>query len=162
MKTVYCWGVEMDDGAVYANSKSRSQQQALQMIPFGKTGTPIRVVVKENKKRTEDASALFHVWCQQLSSFVGEDPDSIKQGLKIKFGYPLLLQDEKHSETLHKIFDALNWACASWEEKKAYAGKYIPCTSIMSVKQLKTMMDNIKVWAINEYNVTLQSNKPEH
>lgn len=159
MKPAYGYAALLPDGRILFDSSIRTESGYLAIVPSEQSAQIVRVKIQESQKASLDARALFHVWCQQLSGFTGEDPNGTKQGLKIKFGFPILLADRDDGPMLQKIFSAVQWPALSWEEKKKVAERYIPCTSIMSKKQLKQFMDNIKAWAQNEYNVTLDNGK---
>jgi len=159
MKTKVCWGVVYDDGHVFIDSRNRSQTDAAGTIEQGRgKAKTIQLKVAENKLRSPTASALLHVWCQQLSGFTGNDVITQKAELKIHFGYPILRDNPEMWPKLKKLFVGAQWQKIQWPEKIEMS-ELIPCTSIMTTAELKLMMENIKDWAMNTHNVTLDNGK---
>ena len=159
MKAITCLAMVYDDGRVFADSSIKSEPDLASIAPTG--GKVVRVKITENTKRSLTANALLHVWHQTLSGVMGYDVLEIKQILKINFGFPVLLAGEDEvAVKLKWMLEKLGWAGLSWTHKVKLA-EMIPCTSLMSTKQLKLMMDNIKDWAISEYNISLDNGKRE-
>jgi len=159
MKPVYCLAIVYDTGAIYIDSTLKTEVQLSALLETGAKASIKRVKVAETKEAALTARALFHVWCQQLSGFTGEDPNATKQGLKIKFGFPIIMQDPEDGPILINILKALNWSFLDWGTKVKLTEKFIPVTSILDSKPLKQMMDNVKQWAMNEYNIELDNGK---
>jgi hypothetical protein len=159
MKPVSCLAIVYESGGIFIDSSIKYEVQLSGLIKPGEKASIKRVTVSEAKRRSLTANGLFHVWCQTLSGFTGEPVNATKQGLKIKFGFPILLADPEDGQIFVNILNGLNWASLDWETKVKRCEKYIPVTSIMAPAQLKLMMDNIKNWAQHQYNVTLDNGK---
>ena len=47
---------------------------------------PIKVTLERwTNKRSQSQNALFHVWCQDIASLIGDSPASVKDDLKQMF-----------------------------------------------------------------------------
>ena len=157
MKPVYCLAIVYENGEVYCDSSIKTEVQLSGLLEHGAKASIRRVKIDESKKRSPSASALFHIWCQQLSGFTGNDIVTQKAALKIQFGYPILRANDEMWPMLKKLFVGVGWQGLQYEEKVKYS-ELIPCTSIMSAKELKQMMDEIKAWAINQFGIELTNN----
>ena len=157
MKPVYCLAILKPDGQVFVDSKVKTESELSSLMQGIEGARIVKVKVEENAKRSIPASALFHVWAQQLSGFTGNDVRSQKAELKIQFGYPILRLNQELWPRLKKLFIGAQWHNLSYEEKIEMS-ELIPCTSIMSTKELKQMMDEIKAWAINQFGIELTNN----
>jgi hypothetical protein len=159
MKPAYCLALVYEDGSVFIDSTAKSEIELTGLAKPNAKFKVVKVKVEEHIKRSLPASALMHVWCKTLSGHIGEDVISVKQMLKIKFGFPILLAANNDiSVKLEWMFKKMGWNGLSWEQKLKLA-ELIPCTSIMSTKQLKQMMDDIKDWSINKFDVVLDNGK---
>ena len=159
LKPTSCLAMVYPDGRIFADSNIKSEHELASIAPQG--GRVVRVQVTESKKRSLTANALLHVWHQSLSGVMGYDILEIKQILKINFGFPILLGgdvDDSIAVKLKWMFEKFGWDRLTWPQKLKLA-EMIPCTSLMTTKQLRTMMDNIKDWAISEYNISLDNGK---
>lgn len=176
MKPVYCYGVIYGDGAVYVDSTA-TDPQALSSLVDGRDARIARVKVEEHQKRSLTASALFHVWAQQIGGMVGYDPARQKAEFKIKFGYPILRQNEEMWTKLQLLFNGVDWwnlphyvepetvivngrktlrkPCLD----KIDASELIPCTSIMTTAELNRMQKDIQAYAMSEFNIQLDNGK---
>ena len=158
MKPVYCLAIVYESGAIYIDSNVKTEVQLAGLIGQHEKAAIKRVKVDESQKRSMTANALLHVWCQQLSGFTGNDVLTQKAELKIKFGYPILRNNAEIWPRLKKLFIGAQWQKILWPEKIEMS-ELIPCTSIMTTKELKLMMDNIKDWAMNQFNIELDNDK---
>ena len=158
MKPVFCMAILSDDGSVFIDSTVKSEVE-LSGLANRPNSRVVKVKVSEHTLRSLPANNLLHLWHQGLSGHMGEDVLAVKQILKINFGFPILLSgNDDVSVRLEWMFKKLGWARLTWQQKLKIA-ELIPCTSIMSTKQLKQMMDNIKDWAMNNFNVSLDNGK---
>ncbi len=160
MKPVYCLAIVYDTGEIYIDSSIKTEVQLSGLLEVGAKASIRRVKVDESLKRSPSASALFHIWSQQLSGFTGNDVVSQKAELKIKFGYPILRKNAAVWERLQMLFNGVGWWKLPYDEKIKYS-ELIPCTSIMEAKELKLMMDNIKDWARSQFGIELSNGKEE-
>lgn len=158
MKPIYCLGILYDSGAIYIDNTIKTEIQLSGLISQTDRARIVKVKIEENAKRTLPANALFHVWSQQLSGFTGNDVKAQKAALKMDFGYPILRANEELWPKLKQLFAGVNWWKLSYEQKVEMS-ELIPCTSVMSPKELKLMMDNIKDWAMNTFNIELDNGK---
>jgi hypothetical protein len=157
MKPVHCLAVVYKDGSIFIDSTARSEIELTSMAKPG--GRVVKVKVVEHKIRSLPANNLLHLWHQSLSGVMGYDVIETKQVIKIMFGFPVLLQEENEiSKKLNWMLERFDWIGLSWIRKIKLA-EMIPCTSLMTTKQLKLMMDNIKDWAISEHNISLDNGK---
>ena len=174
MKPVHCLAIVYETGEVYIDSSIKNEASLAGLLEAGAKASIKRVKVEESRKRSPSASALFHVWAQQLSGFTGYDVVPQKAALKIEFGYPILRQNAEMWEKLQLLFKGVDWWNLPFQvdlEKqengkmkkpcldKVDASKLIPCTSIMENKELKLMMDNIKDWARSQFGIELSNGK---
>lgn len=157
-KPAYCLAIATKDGGVYIDSAIKSEVSLSGILKDG--DRIIKVKVEEHSKRSLTASGLLHIWIKQLSGFTGNDIITQKADLKMKFGYPILRQNEEIWPRLKLLFKGCDWHNLGHEEKVKMS-EIIPCTSIMSTKELKLMMDTIKDWAMNQFNVELDNGKRE-
>lgn len=160
MKPVYCLAIVYDTGEIYIDSTVKSEAELSGLLEIGAKASIRRVKVDETQKRSPSASALFHIWAQQLSGFTGNSVPAQKAELKIKFGYPILRNNEAVWQRLKLLFNGVNWWNLDYEEKIKMS-EYIPCTSIMEKKELKQMMDDIKNWAMAHFGVELSNGKED-
>lgn len=159
MKPIFCLALVNEDGSVFIDSTVKNEQS---LSALGKQGSKfqiVRVKVSEHVKRSLDASALFHVWVNTISGHTGEDTATTKQLLKIKFGFPIVFQCEEKGPQLKWILEKLCWSSMDYNQQIKLCDRWIPITSIMETRELKAMMDNIKDWAMNEYNIQLDNGK---
>lgn len=159
MKQKTCLAIVYENGDVFIDSTIKSAQDYTGLARPGEKFKVERVQMKKQEKRSLDQNALFHVWCQQISGFMGEDVATVKQILKIKFGFPVLLKHDTKGPQLRWILEKLGWISIPWTKKIKLCERWIPVTSAMSVSELKEMMDRIKEWAMSEYNITLDNGK---
>lgn len=160
MKDQVCWGVIYDDQHLVIDSRIKSQSAAAGTIEQGRgIAKVMHFKVVENKKASLTARALIHVWFQTLAGYIGEDPATTKQMIKIKFGIPVLLADPETSKAMEWMLEKIGWHQLSWTAKLKVCEMFIPVTSIASNKALKQIMDNVKQWAMSEHNVTLDNGK---
>ena len=161
MKTTHCFAIEREDGSIIADSRCKSEVELTALYARENNVKVVRVKIEEHKKRSLTASALFHVWCKQLSGFMGEPENIVKQILKIKFGYHIILAEaDETAVILEYMMTKCGWDGLSWTQKLKLS-HMIPCTSVMSTKQLREFMDTIQNWAMSEHNVTLDNGKRE-
>ena len=160
MKPVYCLAIVYESGQVYIDSTIKTEVQLSGLLEVGAKASIRRVKVDESVKRSPSASALFHIWSQQLSGFTGNDVVTQKAELKMKFGYPILRNNAVVWARLKMLFAGVNWHGLSYEEKVKFS-ELIPCTSIMEAKELKLMMDNIKDWARSQFGIELDNGNRE-
>jgi hypothetical protein len=159
MKPVSTLVAVFDDGSIYADSRIKSEVELSSIVQSRGRCQIVRGKVQEWQKRSLPANALFHEWCKTLSGHTGEDPDSTKQILKIKFGfYQIISGDDDAARQLDWMLRELDFWRRKWENQIKIA-RMIPCTSIMSTKQMKAFMDTVKDWAMNEFNITLDNGK---
>lgn len=158
MKPQYCLAIVYESGSIFIDSTFKTEIGLSGLITPQDKASIVRVKVEESKKRSMTANALLHVWCQQLSGFTGNDVITQKAELKIKFGYPILRNNPEVWPKLKKLFIGAQWQQIDWPEKIEMS-ELIPCTSIMTTAELKLMMDNIKNWAMNTFNIELDNGK---
>lgn len=93
----------------------------------------LRVTVKTGKDRSLDQSAISHVWYAQIANELREQTAlQVKCECKLTIGVPILRAEDAEFRT---FYDAAVKGHLSYEEKLD-AMKFIPITSIMTVKQL--------------------------
>ncbi len=159
MKQKTALAAVFEDGTVLVDSRIKEARDYLSVVPKGTNYKVERVKIGELTKRSLDQSALFHVWVKQLSGFMGEPSNRAKQILKINFGFPILLQNEEKGPRLQWLLKSIEWDRRTWEQKLAICERFIPVTSIMKPNELKSMMDNIKEWAMSDFNIHLKGKK---
>ena len=157
MKAVFCLAALSEDGSIYIDSTIKSEIDLSQLRPDTRM---IKVKVIEHTIRSLDANALYHVWIKQLTAFTGNDTKRQEAELKIEFGFPVLLQDETLGKELEWILKKYDFYSMSYDQQCNLV-KWIPVTRLMSTKQLKDMMNNIKNWALNTHDVVLDNGKRE-
>ena len=153
-KPVYCLAIAYESGAIYIDNTIKSEVELSGLISPSDRARIVKVKVEENSKRSLPASALFHIWAQQLSGFTGNDVVTQKAELKINFGYPILRANAEMWERLQLLFNGVDWWALSQEEKIKMS-ELIPCTSIMSTKELNQMMKDVQNWAMAQFNIEL-------
>ncbi len=154
-----CLAVVYENGDVFIDSTVKTAQDYSHAVSAGQKAEVKRVTVAESKKRSLDQNALYHVGVSSWrDSWVRVAP-TVKQMLKIKFGFPVLFQNEEKGKQLKWILKRLAWNELSWQQKLNLCGQWIPVTSAMSTAELREMMNNIKEWAMSEYNITLDNGK---
>lgn len=156
MKPVDALAIVYEDGRIYIDSTITSERDLAGAIAQNEKASIKKVRVTEWRKRSLSASALFHVWCQQISDETGDDIITTKQTMKINFGYPILKANPEMWPRMSMLFRGCNWWLLSWEGKLKMA-EIIPCTSLMTTPELRQMMENIKQWAMSELNMTLHN-----
>lgn len=159
MKNKRCLAVVYESGEIYIDSTITNSAELSSLVEPGSKTKVIWVDVKEANKRGLSQSALFHVWAKQLSDFTGYDESDTKQILKIKFGFPVLLQDETKGKQLRWILKRLGWKQLSFEQKLNLCEQWIPVTSAMTTNELNQMMKAIQDWAMNQFNIELTNKR---
>lgn len=160
MKEKVCFALVDEDGNILADSRIKTQADCAALIQQnGKKYKVVQVKISENKKASITARALIHVWFKTLAGYIGEDPATTKQIIKIKFGIPVLLADPETSKAMAWMLEKVEWKTLSWQAKLRVCEMFIPVTSIASPAALKEIMNNVKDWAMSEHNVTLDNGK---
>lgn len=140
------------------DSTCTTQTDILKLTPYGQHAHAVRVKVVDNESRSLPASALFHIWCDQLGGFMGEDSNTVKQILKIKYGWPILRENIQMWSKLRLLFKGAGWRSLSYSEKIEFA-EIIPCTRIMTTNEMSRFMDAIKNMAMTKYNIELNNRR---
>ena len=161
IKPKSCLAVVYDNGDIFIDSTIKGAGGYSSVARQGALYSVHRVSVSSQRKRGLDANALLHVWIKQLAGFMGESTIDTKQILKIKFGMPVLFEDEVKGKQLRFILKRIGWVNMDWQQKLRLCETWIPVTSAMTTSQLKQMMDRIKEWAMTEFNITLNNGKSE-
>lgn len=163
LKPVECLAYVLPDGRVVADSAVKSEKDAIAQanMHIGKTDVArlVKVKITETDVRSLPQNALFHRWCVTLGKHIGEDADSMKQILKVKFGFPILRDNESpYWPRLAVMFRGCGWKSLRLEIKLQMA-EVLPCTSLMTSKEKKQFMDRVSEWAMNQHQITLDNGK---
>ncbi len=145
------------NGVVRFDSAANSPESAA-TLAHGENVKVVRVTVKPYTKRSLDANALLHVWVAELSKITGEDELRMKNIIKIQHGLPVLMQNQEVAPVLKHILKRAGWRQLTWDQQIKVIN-LVAVTSIMSVQEMRVMMDRIKNWARNEFQIELPDGK---
>jgi len=103
---------------------------------------PKIVEIKDHEeKRSLDQNAIGHVWYNQISKELKEQtPLEVKCECKLTIGVPILRAE---NEDFRKMYDAAIRGNLTYEEKLEVM-KYLPVTSLMSVKQKSRYLEHVQ------------------
>jgi len=133
------------------------QKNVQQIRAFTKTlpldGTYKIVFKKNDADRSSKQNRLSHKWYAERSVDTGLAPDEEKCYCKLMYGCPILIEED---EDFASFFDVAIRRLPYDEMMKAM--KYVPVTSIMSVKQMTRYMHEVDL-ASSEIGIPLS--RPE-
>ncbi|AHX12924.1 hypothetical protein CH75_06395 [Dyella jiangningensis] len=101
----------------------------------------LRLNIKTGKDRSLDQSALSHVWYAQIAQELREDtPEGVKCECKLRFGVPILRAADAD---FREMYDTAIRGHLSYEQKLK-AMRFLPVTSLMTVKQLSQYLEDVQ------------------
>ncbi len=93
------------------------------------------------KKRSLDANALFHVWCDEISKQGDESVLYYKSLAKFMYGMSILSSSElEYVAVIRKAFTNLT------HEERIIAMQHIKVTSMFDREQMKNFMEQVKFY----------------
>lgn len=93
----------------------------------------LRVSIKTGKDRSLDQNAISHAWYEQVSRELREGSAlDVKCECKLRYGVPILRAED---DEFRAFYDGAVKHALTYEQK-VQAMKFIPVTSLMTVKQL--------------------------
>lgn len=103
-----------------------------------KTAGFVEVQIRTTKRRTDDQSALSHVWYGQIAAELRElSAHEVKRECKLCYGVPILRAEEPD---FREKYDGMIKDRFSYEEKLVMMD-FIPVTSLMNTDQLSRYLE---------------------
>ena len=101
----------------------------------------LRLNIKTGKDRSIDQNAISHCWYEQVARELREDsPEGVKCECKLRFGVPILRAADAD---FREMYDTAIRGHLSYEQKLK-AMRFLPVTSLMTVKQLSQYLEDVQ------------------
>ena len=101
----------------------------------------LRLNIKTGKDRSIDQNAISHCWYEQVARELREDsPEGVKCECKLRFGVPILRAADAD---FREMYDTAIRGHLSYEQKLK-AMRFLPVTSLMTVKQLSQYLVDVQ------------------
>lgn len=101
----------------------------------------LRANIKTGKDRSLDQNAISHAWYEQIARELREDsPEGVKCECKLRFGVPILRAADAD---FREMYDTAIRGHLSYEQKLK-AMRFLPVTSLMTVKQLSQYLEDVQ------------------
>ena len=101
----------------------------------------LRLNIKTGKDRSIDQNAISHCWYEQVARELREDsPEGVKCECKLRFGVPILRAADSD---FREMYDTAIRGHLSYEQKLK-AMRFLPVTSLMTVKQLSQYLVDVQ------------------
>ena len=101
----------------------------------------IRLNIKTGKDRSIDQNAISHCWYEQVARELREDsPEGVKCECKLRFGVPILRAADAD---FREMYDTAIRGHLSYAQKLK-AMRFLPVTSLMTVKQLSQYLEDVQ------------------
>lgn len=101
----------------------------------------LRLNIKTGKDRSLDQNAISHAWYEQVARELREDsPEGVKCECKLRFGVPILRAADAD---FREMYDTAIRGHLSYEQKLK-AMRFLPVTSLMTVKQLSQYLEDVQ------------------
>jgi hypothetical protein len=101
----------------------------------------LRLNIKTGKDRSLDQNSLSHAWYEQIARELREDsPEGVKCECKLRFGVPILRAADAD---FREMYDTAIRGHLSYEQKLK-AMRFLPVTSLMTVKQLSQYLEDVQ------------------
>jgi len=152
-----CGGVlVIKDFCLIANSVEYARRQLVKLTNDN-PGTKYRLnCVPWQDKRSNRANSQYWVWVPDISDFICEDQKTTANQLKLDFGLPLILADEKMGPKLQYILESTKFNFMTREQQVGMM-EFIQVTSLMDTKQHNKMRDDI-VYFYNQAGLNIGYN----
>lgn len=120
----------------YANSEQSLSRLIGDLREMWREHKFLRISVKAGKDRSLDQNAILHAWITQIATELREQTAAdIKAECKLHYGVPILRAED---EDFRAFYDRAI-KCLTYEQKLE-AMRFVPVTSVMTVKQLSQFL----------------------